>query len=429
MARIFVIGIGYKPLDLRSRSIVLASHTILASGRLQAVFSRYEEFESVRDRIKVINNISETMDRIRVALEDGNASTVVLLASGDPMFFGIGRRVLQDFGKDACEILPDMSSMQLAFARIREPWDDALLMSLHGGPDAGRRRKLEYGLGDLPTLVLQYQRIGILTDSVNNPSLIARSLVSACGSELLPHIRVYVCEKIGYPDERVIEGTAADIAQREFYDPNVVIVTNRSLADGNSVHACLRGKVIFGLTEDELSHSRGLITKDEVRAAALHRLRLPLDGVLWDIGAGSGSVSIEAARLCPGLKVFSVEKDDSQVANLLLNLDRYGPVNIEVIRGSAPEALSQLPAPDRVFIGGSGGRIAAIIADCAKHMRAGVIVINAATLETFSLASEALKSNGYAVEAAQISVSRMKPIGDGHFFSALNPVFVIRGTK
>ena len=431
MTRIFVIGIGYKPLDKRSREIVLKSGTILASGRLLDVFSHYEEYDSVKERIRVIDNIGETLNFMRAALNGDETSTITLLASGDPMFFGIGRRSLEDFGKDICEILPDMSSMQLAFARIKEPWDDALLMSLHGGPDPNRRRKLEYAVGDIPALSSRHQRIGILTDRVNNPSAIAQVLVSAGDTELLSSLKVYVCAKIGYPDEQVTEGSAYEIAALSFSDPNVVIITNEKAVRGEATHhpSHTAHDIRFGLTEGEIDHSRGLITKNEVRAAAIHRLRLPVTGVLWDIGAGSGSVSMEIARLCPDLRIYAVEKDEEQIANIIKNRNRFMLSNIDIVRGSAPEILTSLPAPDRVFIGGSSGRIDDIISHAAGRMISGVIVVNATTLETFSLTAATLKKTGYSVEASQISVSRMKPIGEGHFFSAQNPVFVIQGKK
>ena len=434
MTRIFIIGIGYKPLDKRSRQIILKSRTILASGRLLDVFSRYEEYDAVRDRIRVIDNIGETLNYMKAALSGDETSTIALLASGDPMFFGIGRRSLEDFGKDICEILPDMSSMQLAFARIKEPWDDALLISLHGGPDPNRRRKLEYAVGDIPALSVRHQRIGILTDKINNPSAIAQALLSNCDAELLSALKLYVCEKIGYSNERVTEGSASEIAALSFSDPNLVIITNERAGRGGAPHrpspsSQTATDIRFGLTEGEIGHSRGLITKDEVRAAAIHRLRLPRTGILWDIGAGSGSVSIEVARLCPDLRIYAVEKDEEQIANIIQNRDRFTLSNIDIIRGSAPEILTSLPAPDRVFIGGSSGRIDDIISHASSRMIAGVIVVNATTLETFTITVATLKKAGYSLEASQISVSRMTPIGEGHYFSAQNPVFVIQGKK
>ena len=138
---------------------------------------------------------------------------------------------------------------------------------------------------------------------------------------------------------------------------------------------------------------------------------------------------METARLCPDLRIYAIEKNEEQIANIIKNRNRFMLSNIDIIRGSAPEILTSLPAPDRVFIGGSSGRIDDIISYAASRMISGVIVVNATTLETFSLTAATLKKTGYSVEASQISVSRMKPIGEGHFFSAQNPVFVIQGEK
>jgi precorrin-6Y C5,15-methyltransferase (decarboxylating) len=335
------------------------------------------------------------------------------------MFFGIGRRAVGEFGKDSVEIIPDLSSIQRAFSLIKEPWDDALLVSLHGGPDPDRRRKPEYRLDDIPRILDKRNKIAILTDGINKPSVIAARLVSRSG------IRIYVCEKLGYPEERVIEGSPQEIAAQAFADPNVVVIKTGAEAPQKDNCAGIR----LGLGEEEVAHSRGLITKDEVRAAAIHKLRLPREGVLWDIGAGSGSISIEASRLCPELGIFTIEKDLEQINNIRANIDKFGASNISIIEGIAPDVLADLPSPDRVFIGGSGGVISGIIGVVRSRMPSGIIVINAATIETFTRASDALSKEGYTVEASQISVSRMKLLGGRHIFSAQNPVFVIKGER
>ena len=186
--------------------------------------------------------------------------------------------------------------------------------------------------------------------------------------------------------------------------------------------------VPFGLTENEITHSRGLITKDEVRAVTIHKLRLPQRGVLWDIGAGSGSVSVETARLYPEIKVLAVEKDEEQIKNIKENRIKFDALNIEIIKGRAPDVLINLPAPHRVFIGGSGGKLKEII-DLIAKMQTAIIVINAATVETLNIAVAELQRNGFLVDVSQVSVSRMKKIGEGNCFSALNPIFVIKGEK
>jgi precorrin-6Y C5,15-methyltransferase (decarboxylating) len=440
MLKLFVIGIGYKPLGKRAREIILNSETILTSSRLLDVFARYEEYGAVMDRVKVINNIDGTIDFMKSALHDDGTSVTTLLASGDPLFYGIGRRVLEEIGKDMVEIIPELSSVQLAFACIKEPWDDALLISLHGGPDPNRRRKLEYRLQDLPSLLAVRYKIAILTDKVNNPTVIAQTLLDAQrqSEHIDSALKLYVCEKLGYPDEKITGGTASEIASQSFADPNVVIIIRATKHqelgkseivphDNPEIRTSFDSR--FGLTENAIIHSRGLITKDEVRAVALHKLQLPETGVFWDIGAGSGSVSLEAARLFPGLSVFAIERDEEQINNITANRERFQVPNTTILHGPAPEALTGLPSPDRVFIGGSGGSIGAIIEMSGNRMKSGIIVVNAATVETLNLAAEALRRAHYSVEVCQISVSRMKAIGDGHFFSALNPVFVIKGEK
>ena len=421
MTKIHVIGIGYKPLDKGAREVILNSSVILASNRLFEVFQGYKEYEKVKDKVKVINNVDETIKFIHSSLVTRHSSLITLLASGDPLFFGIGRRAVREFGKDIVKILPDLSSIQMAFAKIREPWDDAFLMSLHGGPDPEKRRRLPYEITDIPSLLQRYHKIAILTDKENNPAKIARFLNSELrtpNSELI----MYVCEKLGYSDEKIIEGTLEEIAEMLFSEPNVVIIQGSGVGGQGS-------EVRFGLKEDEIIHSRGLITKDEVRAVTIHKLRLPQKGIFWDIGAGSGSVSIEVARLYPELKVFAIERDEEQVNHIKENMIRRNTSNIEIIKGDAPETLANLPHPDRVFIGGSGGRIKEIIEFVSNKISSGVIVINATAIETLNGAVQHLENNEFNVGISEISVSRAKTVGGKRHMSALNPVFVITGER
>ena len=423
MNKIYIIGIGYKPLDKRAREIIAGSQIILASKRLFEVFKGYEEYEAVKDKVKVINNVDETINFIRTHIKDtppnpplnkGGHGGVVLLASGDPTFFGIGRRAVREFGKDAVEIIPDLSSIQIAFSRIKESWDDAFLMSLHGGPDPEKRRRLPYELDDIPYLLQRHNKIAILTDKENNPAIIAKFLNSS--------LKIHVCEKLGYPDEKITEGAPEEIAGMSFEMPNVVIIQSSAFSVQRSV-------ATFGLKEDEITHSRGLITKDEVRAVTIHKLSLPQRGVLWDIGAGSGSVSIETARLYPEIKVFAVEKDEEQIKNIKENRIKFDAANIEIIKGQAPDVLINLPVPDRVFIGGSGGAIKEIIEFVSSKISSGIVVINAITIETLNEAIKSLENKGFVVEVSEISVSRSKTVSGKRHMSALNPVFIITGIK
>lgn len=232
---LYVIGIGYRPLNRIASSAVLSARRIFSSQRLYDVFSRYDEFERVKANIVIFNSLEETIGAIREYLsappdEKGRDDHPVFLADGDPMFYGPGIRMVEEFGAENVIVLPDLSSMQVAFSRIGEPWGRAFLLSLHGGPDPDRRRALEHEIEEVPALLLEHRKLGIITDRVNTPSAIARVLT---GSALFDRIRnealsFYVCERLGYTDERIMLIDPEKSLQREFAHPNVVILLLKS---------------------------------------------------------------------------------------------------------------------------------------------------------------------------------------------------------
>lgn len=422
-ANLVLVGIGHRPLNERARGIVMDAEVLFASTRLRDVFKNYVEYEAVKDRVRVIDKVPETIEAIRESLSRIPGRPVVLLASGDPLFFGIGRRLIEEFSQDRVEVLPDLSSMQAAFARINVPWDDAFCISVHGGPDSAKRRKLPYELDDIPRLLERYRKLAVLTDRQNNPVEIARGFTSVT-REKGPAIVMHVCERMGYPDERVWTGTVEAAAAMNFADPNVVVLGIQETGDRRPATG-----VVFGLREDEISHARGLITKDEVRAVTIHKLRLPARGVLWDIGAGSGSISIEAARTFPGLKVFSIEQNSEQIGHLKANRTAFDVRNLEIVPGAAPAAFSGLPGPDRAFIGGSGGQLAAILTHLRERMRSGIIVVNAIKPETLTQAVAGLEQAEFAVSIAEVVVSRSRTVSGKRQMTAQNPISIVTGEK
>ncbi|HAM50360.1 MAG TPA: hypothetical protein DCP92_06560 [Nitrospiraceae bacterium] len=419
MSKVCVIGIGFKPLGERAGEIIRGSDIILAPRRLLDIFREYEEYAVVKDRVRLFDTVTEIINFMR---KNHKTHAITLLASGDPLFAGIGRKVIKEFGKDAVEICPELSSVQVAFSRIKESWDDALLISLHGSSDPETRRRLKYGIADIPRLLARHHKIAVLTDRENNPSVIANTLQSVVINRTTP--RVHVFEKLGYKDERITEGTPEEIAMREFSEPNVVILQNVAQEKRGG-----KEDIAFGLTESELVHSRGLITKDEIRAVALHKLRLPREGVFWDIGSGSGSISIEARRVSPGLRIFAIERDREQIDNIKANCEKFSALSITIIHGEAPEELRGLPFPDRVFIGGSSGRLDEIVGLFTEAMFSGIIVLNVVTIETLQEGITCLEKNGFTVEVTEVSASRSKAIAGKKHMNALNPVFIIRGER
>lgn len=378
--------------------------TVVASTRHRPLI------EGMGRPIIPIAPVKEMLHRLKEALYIGH---VAVLASGDPFFFGVGRTLINKFGQKTVNIHPALSSMQLACARFRIPWDDMTFMSLHG-----RER------GNTAARILRCGKSAIFTDQGNSPDGIAEAIVqrlSSCNDvRLLEGIKVFVAENLGLEQERLITGTLEEIATQAFSPMNIMIVQQPE--DKSSAHTPM-----FGLKEDEISHSRGLITKDEVRAVTLHALRLPAQGCFWDIGAGSGSVSVEAALLYPDLTVWSVEKNGTEQVNITKNIKKFGCYNINLIKGEAPGLLMDLPAPNAVFIGGSGGRLADIVEQCAARLLpGGRMVINAVLEETARRAPALMAAEGLEITESIISVSRKTP---GRDAEKLNPITVIIGKK
>jgi precorrin-2/cobalt-factor-2 C20-methyltransferase len=228
MKKINIIGIGFRPFDKRAKEIISASiRIILPSHRLVEIFKGYEEYDEVKDRV-IVMEVEEIINTINTLFLRQPLSIITILSSGDPLFFGIGRRIISEFGRNMVEILPDLSSIQVAFSRIQEMWDDVFLMSLHGGSDP---KRLGYSINDIPSFLIKYNKIAILTDRENTPCVIARILIPL--STHFPII-MYVCEKLGCKDERIREGKPQEFIDLPFAEPNVVIIKNSKFEIQNS---------------------------------------------------------------------------------------------------------------------------------------------------------------------------------------------------
>lgn len=402
MYKIFLIGVGSDGLDPKQRQALDACTTIAVSDRFQPLT---EDFAAETLPITPIAGMLSTLE------ERGSLGNVGILAGGDPLFFGIAGTIVSRFGPEKTEILPALSTMQLLCARFGQPWHDALFVSLHG-------RTAEHKAA----LLLQNRKTVVFTDKHNTPDVLAREILAYCreieDSELLAQCTIMIGENLGTPSEHLVRGTPEQIAAMTFADLNIMLI--RRPARTMSWDGAL------GLRENEISHSRGLITKDEIRAATLHHLRLSRQSVLWDIGAGSGSVALEAARLCPDCRVFAVEKHPEQLENIRKNIRKYQTYNVRVIAGTAPESLQDLPVPDRIFVGGSGGRLEDILTAAAQHLgHRGRIVVNAVTAKTGESAPLILEQQGLVVGVSTLQLVR----GTHGRQVDFNPIRIIIGEK
>lgn len=350
--------------------------------------------------------LKKSLKEIEKTLVHGD---VTILASGDPLFYGIGRMLLEAFPKQKISFHPALSSMQLCFARFAISWDDAHFVSLHGR--SGKR---------MVSQLVKEPKVFVFTDPKHSPDMIAGKLLQECGEKVLADTRVYVAENLGAAEERLFRGSLQEIAAAHFADPNVMILLNNTETDDKDFS--------FGLQEDEIQHSRGLITKNEVRAVLIHSLRLPDSGVMWDVGAGSGSVGLECARMCPNIQVVAIEREEEQWQNIESNREHFAVWNLELVKGTAPQSLENLPAPVRIFVGGSGGDLQKILEFAVNALLpGGIIVVNAVISKTAKLAPAILHELGLDVEIKEVAVTRYTyPQVDRKPF---NPITIVVGKK
>lgn len=411
MKPVTIIGMGLSPSDLteKHKRIIYDADILMGGERHLASF----EDAPVRKRT-ITRDLKGALEFIRANMAN---HTIVVLASGDPLFFGIGAYVVKALGPDRVEILPNISSIAAAFSRIKEPWGKAKVISLHG---RDHEAKLTAALRDLED---KDDRIALFTDPNRNPGWLARYLLKMG----LKDFFMGVFEQLGSEDEKFGWYHLVEAADLKFQEPNVIILKTDESQRGKE-SASLRQSLCLGLNEAEFEHEEGLITKSEIRAISLSKLQLLPHHTLWDLGAGSGSVGIEASRLLPKGKVFSVEQKPERVAQIRKNATRFQVDRLEVVHAVLPDGLDDLPDPDRVFIGGGGKALKAIIEKSASRLRPeGVMVINLVLMENIQNALDALRETGFQTELIQVQINRTREMPWSERLEAQNPVWIIRG--
>jgi precorrin-6Y C5,15-methyltransferase (decarboxylating) len=401
---IYVIGIG---INGRASLLERPARLIGEAGLLVGGRRHLDEFPGAVGLKVPFRGLSEAASSIRDFLKRGKGHAVVL-ATGDPLLFGIGSFILKEFGKAAVEIIPGVSAVQEAFARIKEDMNGVKVLSAHG-------READIDL--LADEVAGGAKLALFTDKENNPARLSKELLERG----VPDLRAFVCEALGTGRERILEGTLKTVARKRSFDPlNVFIILNEKGGPQKSG---------FGFPDSFFSHSGGMITKEEFRVIALAKLAVTRHSVVWDIGACSGSVAIEAARLTTG-EVYAIEKNRERAADIVKNAARFRTGNLTVVKGTAPEALKGLPAPDAVFVGGGGEDIVKILSAASRRLKkGGRLVVNAVTMETSSKAIDFLAKKGWEKELLLVSVSRSKRAGGLTMLAAHNPLFIIAARR
>jgi precorrin-6Y C5,15-methyltransferase (decarboxylating) len=385
-------GFGAKALEIIGKAAVMIGH--------QRHLDIFPDFAGERMTLDDLPGVLEFLKNTE--------KRVVILSSGDPTFFGVSRFLLRNLPKERIEIFPNVTSMQYAFARIKEPWDDAIFVSVHGR-----------GMHPAVDKIIAAEKACVLTDKVNTPAAIARELIER-GAE---GYEAWLCEDLGLPGERFTKTTVRGLLELKPSDLNILILIR-------TYEPNLTQYPLIGIDDDEFQTSKKLITKLEVRAVTLAKLQLQDDLVMWDIGAGSCSVSIEASNLMPNGRIFAVEENPQCIGFIRENLKKFIARNVKLVEGKASEVLEDLPDPDRVFIGGSGGELEEIIVAVDNRLRPdGVVVLNAVTLDTLTRSVEFLEDHGFTVEATCVNIAKTRSLTEYKMFEAQNPVYVITARK
>ncbi|EAT14552.1 bifunctional cobalt-precorrin-7 (C(5))-methyltransferase/cobalt-precorrin-6B (C(15))-methyltransferase [Desulfuromonas acetoxidans] len=401
MGIVYVVGAGIEGQEgfsARALSLVRQARVLYGAPRLLELFGDLDV-----EKVALSGN-----DDLSQLVKD-QPGPVVVLTSGDPLFFSIGRNLLRNLPKDRLEFVPNVSSVQSAFSRIKEPWDDAVFISTE-----------QRTLADIGDRIIANDKAAVLTDARHTPANIADELLRRG----FDGYTVYLCENLGTTQERIVKTTVQELPTMQAAELNVLILIKRydNTTPGD--------QPTLGIADGEFLTMKKQITPEEVRVVALAKLQLRHDMVLWDIGAGSGSISIEADFLLPHGRIFAVERNIEYIKFLRENLNRFHPRNVRVVEGEAPSCLEDLPDPDRVFIGGSGGNLWELLEAVDGRLPAdGRVVLTAMTLDTLVASSDFFGNSGYLVDVTTLNVARTSSNTDYKVFEAHNPVYIIVATK
>jgi len=409
-AKIPIVGVGpdgLAGLTARSRELLSAAEVVFGSEAALRLLP-----ELTAERVRIGTDLPDIVERLRANL---GSKRMAIAAGGDPLFYGTARYLCDKLGPDVFDVVPHVSSMQLAFARIKETWEEAYLTDLS-------TRSLDDVLDKIRTA----ETVGLFTSETYPPNRVARELLSRG----VDYFRGFVCENLGGKDERITRAELAEIQDMRFDPLNVFILRRKpNTPDRPRAGAKLRR---FGNPDDVFAQSRpktGLITQAEVRVVALAQLDLRVGDVAWDVGAGSGSVAIEMAQLVSPGVVYAIEQDSADYHLIQANLETFGIGNVKPVFGTAPAVFANLPAPDAIFVGGNGGEVARLLeASFAALRPGGRLVSNVGTLEMIAATYAVLKRLG-TVDVLLMNLSRGVEQLESLRFEAVNPTVLLRVRK
>lgn len=401
MLRVNIVGIGPGNPELLTGAAIKAikeSNILIGDKRMLAAFA--EADKKIYDTIK-------TADIVEIAASANPEKDVLaVLVSGDVGFFSLAKTISGKLPDCECVRYCGISSLVYFAAKLQLSWDDAKIVSMHG-------RKQ-----NLVAAVAENKKVFSLTGGEHTPQMLCAQLCE----HGLDDVQVYVGENLSYPEEKITVGTAAEISKQNFPSLSVMMIINEQAAKYQPV--------VHGLADELFTRSKVPMTKQEVRSVSMSKLMPKATDKIYDIGAGTGSCSVELALLANKGQVWAFERNPEAVALIHKNKDLFGIENLEVIAGEALENIKNMPAPDCVFVGGSGGDLCEMLDITYAKNSDCRVVINAITIETLAEVADYYKKHpDYSLEIVNVCVARSRKLGSYNLMMAQNPVYVMTALK
>jgi precorrin-6Y C5,15-methyltransferase (decarboxylating) len=395
------------PRDLAPSALALLGQAEVVAGPARLMEAVDQALKPEALRLPLTHNLPNWLKEVAGTAAKGE---IVILADGDPNFFGLGAWVINAFSGRAVTMRPAITTVQKAFALMGVTWAGVETVSLHGRYfdeksffSALFRAGRATGSG----------RLAVYTDQVNNPNLIAQQVLSR-GQDFW---RMSVFQNLGLPDQSVWSGSLDQAVTHTFSPLNLAILERREPPK----------TLTLGASEEVYAHQADLITKSEVRSVALGLLELKGDEIMWDLGCGSGSVSMEASLILPYGSLYAVEKDPLRAKQARKNRSLYGLAHLEIVNGLASKVVKDLPPPNRIFLGGGGCELESLIQTALCFLSpGGVVVVAVVRLDSLQKAISVIKADGQFVSVTQVSASRGAPLAGSIYLKPINPVFLIK---
>lgn len=407
MSTLSIVGIGPGSADYfmpAARKKMMSAHMVIAARRILPMLE--EVCGETQTQFVAMGKIKETFEQIDTLLRQDR--DVALVVSGDPLMYSLYKTICNDeISQDwNMEIIPGIGSLQMLGAAFGETMEDAQIVSVHG------RKK---SAGSVALCVTENPKVFFLCSKEQGPGWLSQIMLDYH----LDHVTVYAGANLSYEDQMLVSGSPEEMVQGEY--PSLCVAMIKNPNPRQVVRPCF-------LSDSDFERGKTPMTKEEIRVLILHKMKLHPDDVVWDIGAGTGSVSIECARQVPFGAVHSVERDETAVGLIEKNKEKFGTDHLMVYHGDAAEQVKNLPMPDKVFIGGSGGKLEQIMETIAAFHNKVRVTVSAVTLETIAEAHEILGKYDPDYDVIQATVGRGRKIGSYHIMDTNNPVMIFTAT-